>query len=38
MITGGALILVGLLAGDGSGLLIIGGAVVGGIGLYEYLK
>lgn len=39
MAVGGAAILLGALAGgDTGGLLIVGGAVVGGIGLYQFLQ
>lgn len=39
MVTGGAAIVLGILAGgDTGGLLILGGAIVGGVGLYQYLQ
>lgn len=39
MIVGGAAVLVGLLIGDGAGSAIaVGGAIVGLVGLYQYLQ
>jgi hypothetical protein len=39
MIVGGAAVLVGLLIGGGAGSAIaVGGAIVGLVGLYEYLQ
>jgi hypothetical protein len=39
MIVGGAAVLVGLLIGDGAGNAIaVGGAIVGLVGLYQYLQ
>jgi|GEM_PF-1960819 hypothetical protein len=39
MVVGGSAIVLGALAGnDVGGILILGGAVVGGIGLYQYLQ
>ena len=39
MATGGAAVVLGALAGgDAGGVLILGGAVVGLIGLYDYLR
>jgi hypothetical protein len=39
MIVGGAAVLVGLLIGNGAGNAIaVGGAIVGLVGLYEYLQ
>jgi hypothetical protein len=39
MIVGGAAVVLGLLVGgDGGGVLALGGAVVGLVGLYQYLR
>jgi hypothetical protein len=39
MIVGGAAVLVGLLIGNGAGNAIaVGGAIVGLVGLYQYLQ